>query len=248
MKDNLQYNNWAKITDNLIEKNSLVISEQIVRHILDKITKGELSPGDILPSEKQLIEIYDVSRGCVREALRTLQIMNVITIQQGKGAFITSLDVSLLVQHLEFVFTADADAMFYVFDVRKMLEPQIAALAAVRITDAELEHIYKLVKKDDDHDREFHQMLASAAKNPILDRVVSSIWSLSEISRSQTSVIPGVRDKAHAQHLKIVNALEEHDAQKARQLMCEHLEFVESSLKQELTKKANTKELVRSST
>lgn len=225
---------WAKPGEIDFEKENLVISERIVRHILDKITKGELNPGDTLPSEKQLIEYYNVSRGCVREALRTLQIMNVINIQQGKGASVTSLDISLLVQHLEFAFVADADAIFFVFDVRKALEPPIAALAAQRVTDEELEIFRALIKRAHDYDKEFHQMMARAAKNPILDRVVSGVWRLSQISRSRTSAIPGVRERAHIQHSAMVDALAERDAPKCQALMREHLEFLETSYQQEV--------------
>ena len=215
-----------------IEKGKAVISEEIVNHILEKITRGELKAGELLPSEKQLIALYQVSRGCVREALRTLQIMNVITIQQGKGAFVSSLDVSLLVQHLGFVFTADADAINHLFDMRKIFEPEVAAVAAVRVSDEELDEMRKLVQRGGSIDSEFHRRLSLATGNPFLVRVMSTLWQMSEQSRKRTSVIPGVRAIAHQQHAAMVEALSRHDADTMRTLMREHLEFLEQRLLQ----------------
>ena len=73
-----------------------ILAEQIVQSILEDVKAGRLKPGDKLPSEKQMLAIYQVSRGPVREALRTLRIMKVIDIKQGKGAFVTTLDSGLL--------------------------------------------------------------------------------------------------------------------------------------------------------
>ena len=112
-----------------------VLSEQIAQKIIDEIKAGVLSPGDKLPSEKQLIEKYQVSRITVREALRTLKVMNIINIKQGKGAFVSSVDISLLIDHMDFVSLLEKTTVLNLFEARRILEPEIAALAAQRITE-----------------------------------------------------------------------------------------------------------------
>lgn len=206
-----------------------ILSERIVKAILEDVKQGRLKPGDKLPSEKQMLEIYQVSRGPVREALRTLRIMNVIDIKQGKGAFITSLEPGLLVEHLGFVLELDNSTIFDLFEARRMLEPEITYLAALRADDAEIVALRETAQQGFQMDIILHEMIADATKNPILKRFMSSIAHLGEMSRQRTSTVPGVKEAAHEQHLKLVDAIARRDAALARELMKEHLDFVSNS-------------------
>lgn len=206
-----------------------ILSEEIVKSILNDVKMGRLKPGDKLPSEKQMLEIYQVSRGPVREALRTLRIMNVIDIKQGKGAFVTTLDPGLLVEHLEFVLDLGSSTVFNLFEARRILEPEIAYLAALRASDEEIEALRATAMEGFQVDILLHEMVAKATKNPILTRFITSITHLGEMSRKQTSAVPGVPEAAHEQHLKLVDAIARRDASQARDLMKEHLDFVSDS-------------------
>lgn len=205
-----------------------ILSEQIVEKIIEDIKNGVLSSGDKLPSEKQLIEIFQVSRVTIREALRTLKVMNVIDIQQGKGAFVTSEDVNLLIDHMDFVNLLGQTTIANLFEARRNLEPQIAAIAAERITDEEIAMLRQLLTQDN-FDIILHQKIAECTKNPILIRFVSSIWGLGELSRQMTSKIPGVKTTAYSQHAQLIEALAAHDAERAKTLMAEHLQYVEAN-------------------
>ena len=206
-----------------------ILSEEIVKSILDEVKKGRLKPGDKLPSEKQMLEIYQVSRGPVREALRTLRIMNVIDIKQGKGAFITSLDPGLLVEHLEFVLDLDNSTVFNLFEARRIMEPEIAYLAALRASDLQIETLKETALQGFQVDILLHEMIAKATQNPILLRFITSIAYLGEMSRNQTSAVPGVKEAAHEQHLKLVDAIAHRDGDLARELMKDHLDYVSDS-------------------
>ena len=203
-----------------------VLSEQIAQKIIDEIKAGGLSPGDKLPSEKQLIEKYQVSRITVREALRTLKVMNIINIKQGKGAFVSSVDISLLIDHMDFVSLLEKTTVLNLFEARRILEPEIAALAAQRITEQEIEDLRALLTQDN-FDVILHQKIAECTKNPVLIRFVASIWTLSDMSRRRTSKIPGVKQKTYKMHEQLIEALASHDAALAKKLMCEHLEYIE---------------------
>ena len=205
----------------------VVLSEQIAQMIIEEIKTGVLGPGDKLPSEKQLIEKYQVIRITVREALRTLKVMNIISIQQGKGAFVTSADISLLVDHMNFVSLLEQTTVANLFEARRILEPRIAALAAQRITDEEIADLRALLTQDN-FDVVLHQKISECTKNPVLIRFVASIWTLSDLSRRRTRKMPGVKSKAYQQHERLIEALAAHDAELAERLMAEHLAFVES--------------------
>lgn len=211
-----------------VERDS-ILSEEIVKSILNDVKQGRLKPGDKLPSEKQMLEIYQVSRGPVREALRTLRIMNVIDIKQGKGAFVTTLDPGLLIEYLEFVLDLDNSTVFHLFEARRILEPEIACLATLRASKAEIEALQATAMQGFQVDILLHEMIAKATKNPILLRFITSIAHLGEMSRKQTSAVPGVPEAAHEQHLRLVEAIANRDANLARELMKEHLDFVSDS-------------------
>jgi len=205
-----------------------VLSEEIVEQILGDIVEGRLKPGDKLPSEKKLLEIYGVSRVSVREALRTLEIMNVIDIFQGKGAFVSSLDPGQLVEHLQFVFILDKSTVFSLFEARGILEPEIAALAAERASDEQIAQMKALLAEGFDArvDQQLHEKIAYATGNPILIRFITSISRIGEMSRQKTSTMPGVKERAHEQHQLLVEAIAAHDAAGARERMAEHLRSV----------------------
>jgi GntR family transcriptional repressor for pyruvate dehydrogenase complex len=205
-----------------------------VHQILGDVKCGALKPGDKLPSEKRLLEIYKVSRGSVREALRTLKIMNVIDIMQGKGAYVTSLDTGRLIQHLDFIVELDSASVLSLFEARQILEPEMAAMAALRATEEDIADMQKLLDNDYHVDIILHEKIAECTKNPILIRFVSSVYHMGEISREKTSGVPGVVEKVHGQHTALVEAIASRDPERARESMRNHLEFVVSSYRRYL--------------
>lgn len=212
-----------------------ILAEQIVQSILEDVKAGRLKPGDKLPSEKQMLAIYQVSRGPVREALRTLRIMNVIDIKQGKGAFVTTLDSGLLLEHLEFVLDLDKSTVFHLFEARRILEPEITYLATLRASDEEINQLWAVAMQGFQADILIHEMIAKATRNPVLLRYITSITYLGEMSREQTSAVPGVKEAAHEQHLKLIDAMAMRDPELARTRMKEHLDFVINSYRNYLS-------------
>ena len=213
------------------------VPEEIVKEILQMIQRGDLKPGDQLPTERELMEQLGVSRSSVREALSALSIMNIIIIRQGHGTYVTSLEPDLLVEHLEFVISLEDATILHLFEVRKMIEVYCAELAAKRIKPNEnvrLTHILEL-NSIGNIDRELHREIAELSKNPILKRIYSSIERLSFMSRNRTGSIPGVRERAAIDHELIINAIIAKDPDAAKKAMLDHLLFVEEKLKEDLT-------------
>jgi GntR family transcriptional repressor for pyruvate dehydrogenase complex len=218
------------------------LSENIVDKLLSLIRERELHPGDKLPAERDLALQLHVSRPSLREALRALAIMNVIEIRQGDGTYITSLEPNLLMAHLDFVFALTDTTFLELFAARRILEPGIAALAAIHITSEELaalECCYARSLEDVDDlerfveaDLELHEIIAKAAKNTILQRFMTSVSQLGKVSRQRTVELPGIPEQSVRDHRAIINALQQRNPAAASQAMLLHLNNVEQELKQ----------------
>jgi len=216
------------------------LSMRIARNILALIKERHLRPGDRLPSERELAGMMRVSRPSLREALRALQIMNIIDNRQGSGNYIASLEPKKLVEHLDAVFTLDDSTYHDLFQARKILETGIAELAAANATASELEELEKMVeeakKRVDDPeaflrlDLELHNRILAAARNPILELFMSSVNQLSLYSRRRTAESPAVRQRTLRDHRAIVKALRSRDQAAARAEMFKHLSHVENGL------------------
>ncbi|RJP33097.1 MAG: FadR family transcriptional regulator [Actinobacteria bacterium] len=213
------------------------LSMKIAKRILSLIKEKQLRPGDRLPSERELARMMQVSRPSLREALRALQIMNIIENRQGSGNYITSLEPKKLIEHLEAVFVLDDAVYVDLFKARKIMETGLAELAAGNITDSEVEELEALVKEakervDDAEaflhlDLALHNQIVKAARNGILELFMSSINQLSVYSRRRTAESPDIRRQTVRDHRAIVRALKSHDPAAARAAMFRHLSRVE---------------------
>src|SRR6202011_6040520 len=107
--------------------------EQIVLQIEDSIHKGELKIGDQLPAERELAEQFGVSRTAVREAVKALREKGIVEAHPGRGTFITNGSSHSIWQSLDrMIRDGQPEAMVHLVEVREILEPEIAALAAAR--------------------------------------------------------------------------------------------------------------------
>src|SRR5947209_19943740 len=103
------------------------------------IVSGELGPGDRLPKEADLADKLGLSRNSLREAVRALSLIHILDVKQGDGTYVTSLEPRLLLEAMSFVtdFHRD-DSVLDFLEVRRILEPAAAALAALKMTDEEI--------------------------------------------------------------------------------------------------------------
>lgn len=216
------------------------LPEQITERILQMIKEGQLRPGDKLPAERELAGMMNVGRPALREALRALAMMNVIEIRQGAGAYVTELETAQLVQHLDFVFSLSDTAILDLFDARKIVEVGTIELAALHISDSEIEELEACLEKsvqtmNDPEaflqtDLELHTLIAKIAHNPIMFRIMESIQELGLASRRRTGYLTGVTEQSTSDHRQIVAALKARDPQAAREAMWHHLNNVEKKL------------------
>jgi GntR family transcriptional regulator, transcriptional repressor for pyruvate dehydrogenase complex len=221
---------------------------QVIDHLLALIRSGKVRPGERLPTEKELTEQLSVSRTCVREAIKSLEVLNLIQVRPRTGAIVLEPSPTALInaEHLtQSAYMQRTDALI---EFRKLLELGLAALAAENATADDRANLQRILS---DHERaltmdrstperealfykelgevnlRFHTAIAEATKNPIAVLVLQVI-SKPLIQRSrQTNIMPGVAEAGLREHRKIYRAIEKRNAEKARTAMRFHIESAE---------------------
>jgi GntR family transcriptional repressor for pyruvate dehydrogenase complex len=216
------------------------VYEEIVAKIKDMIGKGRFKSGDQLPVERELAEVFRVSRSSVREALRTLESQGYLESRHGDGTYIARQPVEALVNPLASVILTEKDGQRELFEMRRLIEPQLAYLAAERATPDDIqtmERILELQEKEiargetaTDVDKNFHYILAKAAKNKFLIRITDNIMDLLVESRDKYLQVEGRPEKSAQRHRQVLEAIKAGDRDGAMKLMRDHLMDIESSL------------------
>lgn len=229
-------------------KNTKVF-EQVIEQIKEIIQNGELKCGDQLPSERDLCEQLHVSRTSVREALRSLEMLGIIECRQGEGNFIRESFEDSLLEPISITFMLHGSKTNEILELRKIIEPETAALAARNISAAELQEIKELIlllnREDDSEksaeiDKKIHYKIVRASGNGLVINVMYAVSNL--VDRYIEAVVanlfqtPENKSIVKEQHEAVVREIEAHDAAKAAAAMRKHLEytndFISSSILQ----------------
>jgi GntR family transcriptional regulator, transcriptional repressor for pyruvate dehydrogenase complex len=211
--------------------------EQIVQQIEESILKGDLKPGDQLPAERELAQRFGVSRTAVREAVKALREKGLVEAYSGRGTFITDGTSQAVRQSFDLmVKIGQPEGSTHLAEVRAILEPGIAALAASRAQESDLAVLREAVavmdraQRDPDAyieaDLDFHLALAEAASNPLILSLIDSIVGLLREQRMRIFNVAGGPERGQFHHKRILEAMERRDPEKASEAMRAHLEQV----------------------
>jgi GntR family transcriptional repressor for pyruvate dehydrogenase complex len=211
-----------------------LVSERLTAQI-----DGTLTAGDPLPAERELAVRYGVGRSSVREALRMLESRGVIE-SRGSGAFVVAPRRNPFEQPLSLVVSGEEVDRAQLFEVRRMLEAEAAALAARRRTPDQVEQLRgetdameRALGAPEEYvaaDIRYHLVIAEAAGNPLILHLMQAIRERLTEMFGTVYRFPGGPQRSIAQHREIVAAVEAGDAAAARMSMTEHIERVEREL------------------
>lgn len=212
------------------------IYQKIVNQVQQMLHSGQLAPGDRLPSEREIAEQLGVSRPAVREALSALEMMGLLEVRPGEGTFVKAGEfiapfALLLSMGSEF---AQATEMF---EIRRPLEGEAAALAAERATEEDLKRIQECIERmeidmsradlGEASDWEFHMAISLASHNGLLVRVMyhlqDSLRSTVQTARQRLFQIPGMPQRLLDDHRAILAAITTRDPNQARETMIRHI-------------------------
>src|SRR6267154_1233361 len=199
--------------------------EQVAEQIRRMISDGALKPGDLLPPERELAAKLGVGRSSIRDAVRTLEVMGILEPRQGHGTVVRDLVTELL-------------------DVRRMIEPGLAARAAKNATAEEIAKMGEILERHEaklrrgeeamDEDSDFHYAIALAARNSVVLRVLDVLMDLLRESRSRSLQVPGRPQRSFDGHRRILRALQKRDAKAAEAAVRRHLKEIEEVVMRQL--------------
>ena len=215
----------------------MAVTDEAIENIKEMITAGRLRPGDRLPKEADLAADLGLSRSSLREAVRALSLIHVLDVRQGDGTYVTSLEPGRLLEAMSFVvdFHRD-DTVLEFLEVRRILEPAATAMAAQRITEAELTDLGALLDELGENpsvedlvasDLEFHRRIAAASGLPLLCSLLETISGPTVRARIWRGITQeeAVR-RTVAEHRSILEALSFHDTEAARAWAVVHIASV----------------------
>ncbi|MGC4377652.1 FadR/GntR family transcriptional regulator [Fictibacillus sp. Mic-4] len=220
------------------------VSQKISRELLAMIERGEFPPGSKLPTEKELADLFSVSRMPIREALSVLRAMGLISSQQGGGSYVEERIPTSISQHFH-IQKADEESIRNLFEMRKILEPEAAYLAALRRTPDELEKMKEVLKwmEEDfilkektgrEADFEFHRTIMQATHNSVMIHMFENLSSLYhkvlEITLKQNVGLARKREIVYKEHENIYLAIEAEEPELAKVQSIIHLKNVEKKM------------------
>ncbi|UFJ38925.1 FadR family transcriptional regulator [Brevibacillus humidisoli] len=217
------------------------IAETVADHIKDLIHQGKFQAGDKILGERDMSQRLHVSRNTVREAYKILAAQGYLTIKHGNGVYISDAETQL--QHITSSFFIKYDHVLELFAIRKVLETQAVKWAVERLDQQQESDLNQLLadtllalEQETAHDQlaeldqTFHLSLARMSGNSILLRIMMNLIDLLEQTREETIRIRGRATQSLKEHINILHAILERDAEKAEQCMLEHLSSVEQSI------------------
>jgi GntR family transcriptional regulator, transcriptional repressor for pyruvate dehydrogenase complex len=218
------------------------VTEGAIDKIREHIVSGAWGPGDRLPKESELAAQLGLSRNSLREAVRALSQLRVLEVRQGDGTYVSSLEPNLLLESTGFVsHLLLGDTEIELYEVRRILEAAVAALAAGRIDAQEkadlaqsLERMREARNVEElvEADVAFHAVIAKAAGNAVLTSLLASLATRTMRARLwHGREADGALDETRDEHWRIYEAIVAGDPDLARAAATAHIASSERWLK-----------------
>ncbi|MGY6249834.1 FadR/GntR family transcriptional regulator [Bosea thiooxidans] len=211
------------------------LAETVTQFIVDRVSERVFRPGDSLPSESDLARQFSVSKPVVREALGRLAALGIVQIQHGKPTTIQGLSVAPLDQFLRLAVRSTDNGLREAIELRRAVEAEIAALAAERASELQIEQVEVALAKmrsniDGSFERwlqgdfAFHVALARCSGNTLFEHFIEALAETIRYTQRALGAQRDLRDPAAtvARHQAIVDALRAKDPTGARAAMAAH--------------------------
>jgi GntR family transcriptional repressor for pyruvate dehydrogenase complex len=213
---------------------------EVASQIYRLIEEGRLKPGDRLPPERDLADMFGVSRTSVRDAIRVLEMRGLVEPRHGEGTVVQQVPIDAIVSPLAETLVASKNLTADLFDMRKILEPPLARAAAMRASAEDLDALRQIVARQAERiqageigiaeDTAFHYRIATAAKNLVVLRVIDVVMDLLRESRARSLQRRGRAERSLHGHRRILAAIQDRDPDAAAEAMRPHIEEIESLL------------------
>lgn len=224
-----------------IRKNK--VYEEVAKRIEGMILE-KLRPGDKLPAERELAEMFGVSRSSIRDAMRSLELVGLVEPRQGAGTVVREVSTDSLLTPLSNVIAHKRQLVGDLLEFRKILEPPLAARAASRASADEMAELEEILHRQSEklsrgdlaieEDSEFHYAIAMASRNTVVLKVLDVVMDLLRETRARSLQRKGRLQKSVAGHRRILAAIKKRDGAAAEAAMRQHLQDIEQIVTHEL--------------
>lgn len=208
------------------------LTQHVIRELKRAILQKVLTPGERLPPERELASLLGISRGSLRQALKALQIMGVLQIVHGSGAYLSEAAENILGDPEYLLVPLRGHTFAEMYEARRAMEAESAATAAMRASDQDIKKMraeiqamrrsMRSIQRFVQHDRLFHRHIALASGNRVfvwfID-LLQKVLAEGQVSHARSEQLEGVI----AEHQRIVAAIEMHESEVARAEMLVHL-------------------------
>jgi GntR family transcriptional regulator, transcriptional repressor for pyruvate dehydrogenase complex len=238
-------------SDKVIAIRRARIHEQVIDILLRRMVRGEYPVDSKLPTERALAAEFGVNRTTVREALRHLENLELITVRQGDGAYVQDYRESGNLQTAKALFQVDAamqrEILTAVLEVRRMVCPEIAYMAALRRTDAHLTQLRRMAWEAPqlsimERDKQVHRHIGRASGNLIYVLNTNLYEDFFEYAEDLYFADPGNARRSERFHREIYTAIEKQNASDAREVMAAVLAYAEQAVYAAMARKERTNE------
>lgn len=209
------------------------LSQQVLEQIVHLLMSGQLKPGDKLPAEMTLMEQFDVSRPVLREALSSLETLEIITRRPRGGTYVNDKVGS---NPFKVMLALSINNVPAVIEARMTLELGLVTIAAEKITDDQLKKLRETIDSiqenaDSDYgrlDKEFHRIIAQSANNPVVEGMIDSLL----VTHEKTDSLITYREPEITieHHIAIYEALKRRDPFESFKQMYKHLSYVRNKI------------------
>ena len=225
-----------------------LLTRAVEKKIIKIIKENYMQPGDKLKNEYELAELLNVSRGTIREAIKSLISRNILEVRQGAGTFVSNKN-GVPEDPLGLTFISDIKedkkVALDLLDIRLMLEPEIAALAAVKGTTKQIKTmleqckiVEELIKKGEDYreaDILFHKRIAQCSGNRVIENLIPIINSSVSLTINLTEDV--FRQNTYKEHRAVAEASASGDSLGAKCAMIVHLNTNRRGIEKNFSKK-----------
>ena len=227
------------------------LATEIARRLVEFILSGQVEHGARMPSERALAEAFGVGRSAMREALKALSLIGLVEVRQGDGTYLRKADSALLPELIEWGLLLGEQRTLDLVEARQEIEVVIAGLAARRRTEADLTDLRTILERMDkapsipdfiEADVQFHLRLADACGNSALRDIHSSVQALLRTWIARVVEASGDTRPSYAEHVPLLEAVADGNAQAARDAMAAHRSSAADRLRHTLGSGGSTPE------
>lgn len=210
------------------------VPKQIEQRILALIREGKLVTGERLPSERELSEMFGVSRASIREAMRSLEHLGVIDVRQGGGTFVREARWDDLGSRITAAFVVHPSHLRHIYEARCVIEPALGRSAAQNATEDDMAQLHEILDRQAKkllrgestvaEDNAFHAIITRASGNPILQTMADACLSLLESSRESYLQTRERQTTSLRTHRMILDAIERRDPDATYRACLHHIQ------------------------